>query len=47
MGGDPRGLRDDIYNLIPLCRSCHKKTDDNKDFNEMLKKRLKRFIDGN
>jgi len=46
MGGDPRGLRDDIYNLIPLCRSCHKKTDDNKEFNEMLKIRLRRFIDG-
>jgi len=47
MGGDPKGLRNDIYNLIPLCRDCHKKTDDNKDFNERLKLRLKRFIDGN
>ena len=47
MGGDPKGLRNDIYNLIPLCRDCHKKTDDNKDFNERLKERLKRFIDGN
>ena len=47
MGGDPKGVRDDIRNLIPLCRDCHKKTDDNKEFNERLKLRLKRFIDGN
>ena len=46
MGGDPTGVRNDIYNLIPLCLSCHERTDDDRDYNEMLKKRLKRFIDG-
>ena len=47
MGGDPRGIRDDIYNLIPLCRGCHTKTDTDREYNEMLKGRLKRWIDGN
>jgi hypothetical protein len=47
MGGDPTGVRNDIYNLIPLCLSCHERTDDDREYNEMLKGRLKRFIDGN
>ena len=47
MGGDPKGVRDDILNLIPLCRDCHEKTDKDRDYNEMLKGRMKRFVDGN
>tara|TARA_R110000824_G_scaffold177319_1_gene356648 strand:- start:24 stop:209 length:186 start_codon:yes stop_codon:yes gene_type:complete len=47
MGGDPKGVRDSIYNLIPLCRDCHTKTDKDREYNEMLKGRVKRFVDGN
>ena len=47
MGGDPKGVRDDIRNLIPLCRDCHTKTDKDREYNEMLKLRVKRFVDGN
>ena len=47
MGGDTKGVRDDIRNLIPLCRDCHEKTDKDRDYNEMLKGRMKRFVDGN
>lgn len=47
MGGDPKGMRDDIRNLIPLCRDCHEKTDKDREYNEMLKLRVKRFVDGN
>ena len=47
MGGDPKGVRDDIRNLIPLCRDCHEKTDKDREYNEMLKGRMKRFVDGN
>ena len=46
MGGDPTGVRDEISNLIPLCRECHTKTDNDREYNERLKLRLKRFIDG-
>ncbi len=47
MGGDPTGVRDDIRNLIPLCRQCHTKTDNDREYNEKLKLRVKRFVDGN
>jgi len=47
MGGDPKGVRDDIRNLIPLCRQCHTKTDNDREYNEKLKLRVKRFVDGN
>ena len=47
MGGDPKKIKDNIYNLIPLCRDCHIKTDKDKEFNNKLKKFLKRKIDEN
>ena len=37
IGGDPRGHKNQIENLIALCRSCHIKAETNKDFNQQLK----------
>tara|TARA_R100000231_G_C5292205_1_gene154950 strand:+ start:293 stop:559 length:267 start_codon:yes stop_codon:yes gene_type:complete len=37
IGGDPRGHRNQIENLIALCRSCHIKAEMNKEFNNQLK----------
>ena len=37
LGGDPRGHRNQIENLIALCRSCHIKAETNKDFNNQLR----------
>jgi len=45
MGGDPKGRKNNIRNLIALCRKCHQRTDVDKEFNEMLKERVNRFVD--
>ena len=37
LGGDLRGHRNQIENLIALCRSCHIKAETNKDFNNQLR----------
>ena len=37
LGGDARGHRNQLENLIPLCRSCHIKAETNKDFNNQLR----------
>lgn len=37
IGGDPRGHKNQIENLIALCRSCHIKAETNKEFNQQLK----------
>ena len=37
LGGDPRGYKDQIENLIALCRSCHIKAETNKEFNNDLR----------
>jgi len=37
MGGDPKNKKNRISNLIPLCRSCHTRTETDKVFNEELK----------
>ena len=37
MGGDPQNKTNRISNLIPLCRSCHTRTEIDKEFNEELK----------
>ena len=37
IGGDPTGHKNQIENLIALCRSCHIKAETNKDFNQQLK----------
>tara|TARA_R100001163_G_C5038164_1_gene176919 strand:- start:733 stop:996 length:264 start_codon:yes stop_codon:yes gene_type:complete len=41
IGGDPRGHKNQIENLIALCRSCHTKAETNKEFNNYLKKQNK------
>jgi len=47
LGGDPKKIKDNIYNLIPLCRDCHIKTDKDKSFNDKLKNYLERRINEN
>ena len=37
IGGDPLGHKNQIENLIALCRSCHIKAETNKEFNQQLK----------
>jgi len=37
LGGDPRGHRNQIENLIALCRSCHIKAETDKKFNNQLR----------
>ena len=37
IGGDPRGHKNQIENLIALCRSCHIKAETNKQFNNQLR----------
>ena len=37
LGGDPRGHKNQIENLIALCRSCHIKAETNKQFNNQLR----------
>jgi|TARA_R100000329_G_scaffold118174_1_gene97285 5-methylcytosine-specific restriction endonuclease McrA len=37
IGGDPRGHKNQIENLIALCRSCHIKAETDKQFNNQLK----------
>ena len=41
LGGDPRGHRNQIENLIALCRSCHIKAETNKEFNNQLREQNK------
>lgn len=41
IGGDPRGHKNQIENLIALCRSCHIKAETNKEFNKYLKQHNK------
>lgn len=36
MGGDPKGTKDNINNLMALCRKCHTNYGDKKDFMEIL-----------
>jgi len=43
-GGDPKGLKDRPSNLIGLCRPCHTRADENKDYNELMKEKLKERI---
>tara|TARA_R100000781_G_C3972927_1_gene90787 strand:+ start:40 stop:297 length:258 start_codon:yes stop_codon:yes gene_type:complete len=38
IGGDPRGHKNQIENLIALCRACHIKAEMDKEFNNKLKK---------
>tara|TARA_R100000084_G_C4585198_1_gene115705 strand:- start:32 stop:319 length:288 start_codon:yes stop_codon:yes gene_type:complete len=45
MGGDPEKKQDHIYNLIPLCDTCHKRTDLDRDYNEELRIKLKGIVD--
>ncbi len=48
MGGDPKGARNKIENLQALCRNCHLKYGDSKEYLEMLKEKhqikLDRFV---
>ena len=37
MGGNPKGDKDVIENLMAVCRSCHEKYEGNKADKEMLK----------
>tara|TARA_R100000664_G_scaffold13981_1_gene22113 strand:- start:99 stop:362 length:264 start_codon:yes stop_codon:yes gene_type:complete len=37
IGGDPMGHKNQIENLIALCRSCHIKAETDKQFNNQLK----------
>jgi len=37
IGGDPRGHKNQIENLIALCRSCHIKAETDKVFNNQLR----------
>ena len=37
--------KNNVRNLIALCRKCHQRTDVDKEFNEMLKERVNRFVD--
>ena len=37
IGGDPRAHKNQIENLIALCRSCHIKAETNKEFNNQLR----------
>tara|TARA_R110002020_G_scaffold106714_1_gene248235 strand:+ start:33 stop:299 length:267 start_codon:yes stop_codon:yes gene_type:complete len=37
IGGDPKGDRNRLENLIALCRSCHIKAEMDKNFNNLLK----------
>ena len=37
IGGDPRGHKNQIENLIALCRACHIKAETNKQFNNQLR----------
>ena len=41
IGGDPTGHKNQIENLIALCRSCHIKAETNKEFNNYLKEQNK------
>lgn len=44
IGGDPKGQRNKLENLIALCRSCHIKAETNKEFNNTLKiQNLKKY----
>ncbi len=37
LGGNPLGDKDQIENLIALCRNCHIKAETNKEFNNKLR----------
>ena len=37
LGGDPRGHKNQIENLIALCRACHIKAETDKQFNNQLR----------
>ena len=41
LGGDRKGTKNRIDNLIALCRSCHIKAENNKDFNNQLREQNK------
>lgn len=37
MGGDPKGTKDKIENLMAVCRKCHEENGDVPELKEMLK----------
>jgi predicted restriction endonuclease len=39
MGGDPQGKRDVIENIMALCRECHHRMGDRKDWLDILQAR--------
>ena len=43
-GGNKKGDKDVPSNLIGLCRSCHTRADENKDYNELMKDKLRERI---
>ena len=45
MGGDKKGLRDKISNLIPLCRTCHEDSSIINKQKETLKEIVKRRME--
>lgn len=45
MGGDPKGAKDVIENLMALCRSCHEKYGDKKQYLDYLQLTHKSVIE--
>lgn len=44
MGGDPQGKKDTIENLMAVCRTCHNKYGDKKEYKEQLKQLHKTYL---
>jgi 5-methylcytosine-specific restriction endonuclease McrA len=47
MGGDPNGKRDIIENLMGLCRKCHERYGDKKQFKAWLYRVHKQKLEAN
>ena len=45
MGGDPQGKKDVISNLMAVCRECHIKYGDKKQYKEFLQEVHDKFIE--